>query len=401
VHPTAIAFGSSAHVVPESLRAVGGRLWVPKDAADKRAAASIPERERDYFFERLYPGEESATSRHLVARAMFGTVFDEGKGIADPESGTTQRAAYLDLAHVMLEGARDRAMIATVGPALEAYAKRTGIDPTLEPMRVFPAVHASMGGLWVDFERDARGAPLAASPRNHATNIPGLYAVGEAEYQYHGADRVSDNALVACLYAAELASAGVLAHRAAFIARGTEIPRSTFDKAERAAETDYRRILEQNADKPNRENAYTLHRELGEAMFRDCTVVRDNDVLGLLVAKLDELDERMTRVKTTDTGARNNQGAVFVRHLEGMMVLARVIALGARRRDESRGSHYKPAFPRRDDARFLKTTLALHGGPGEVRFVSDLEYACVGKGVHATDAVDTSVVEPDEVGVLR
>jgi succinate dehydrogenase / fumarate reductase flavoprotein subunit len=101
-------------------------------------------------------------------------------------------------------------------------------------------------------------------------------------------------------------------------------------------------------------------------------------------------------VKTPDTSARVNQGAQFVRHLENMLVLARVIAQGARNRDESRGAHYKPAFPKRDDQNFLRTTLAKHEKKGEVSFIREFDYAIGGQSIHVTDAVDTSLVTPRE-----
>jgi succinate dehydrogenase / fumarate reductase flavoprotein subunit len=131
-------------------------------------------------------------------------------------------------------------------------------------------------------------------------------------------------------------------------------------------------------------------------MLRDCTIERDNTVLDGVLAKLGELDERVKLVRSTDTSARVNQGAQFVRHLENMLVLARVIAQGARNRDESRGAHYKPAFPKRNDAEWQRTTLARHEQKGAVKFVRDFDYTCAGKSVHVTDAVDTSLVAPRE-----
>src|SRR4029079_15815974 len=108
--------------------------------------------------------------------------------------------------------------------------------------------------------------------------------------------------------------------------------------------------------------------------------------LDKVLEKLDELDERVKSVKTPDTSMRVNQGAQFVRHLENMLVLARVIAQGARNRDESRGAHYKPAFPKRDDEKFLRSTLAKHEAKGEVTFVREFDYQSAGQSVHITDA---------------
>ncbi|HTN85219.1 MAG TPA: succinate dehydrogenase flavoprotein subunit, partial [Sorangium sp.] len=121
-----------------------------------------------------------------------------------------------------------------------------------------------------------------------------------------------------------------------------------------------------------------------------------NDKLDKVLAKISELDERAKNIKCTDDSPRVNQGAQFVRHFQNMLVLARVIAEGARRRDESRGAHYKPEFPVRNDAEWQRTTLARHEEKGSVRFIREFDYACAGRSVHVTDAVDTSLVAPRE-----
>jgi succinate dehydrogenase / fumarate reductase flavoprotein subunit len=131
-------------------------------------------------------------------------------------------------------------------------------------------------------------------------------------------------------------------------------------------------------------------------MLRDCTIERHNDALDRLLGTITELEDRAGRIKCTDTAARVNQGAQFVRHLENMLVLARVIAQGARNRDESRGAHFKPDFPVRNDAAWARTTLARHEAKGSVKFIREFDYACAGQPVHVTDAVDTSLVAPRE-----
>ena len=175
-----------------------------------------------------------------------------------------------------------------------------------------------------------------------------------------------------------------------------DLPSSTFEKAEKRAQADYERILKQNQDKKNAENPYLLHQELGDTMLRDVTIERDNGKLATVLTKLDELDARVKNVKTPDTSTRVNQGAQFVRHLQNMLVLARVIAQGAKNRDESRGAHYKPAFPKRDDANWLRTTLAVHKAVGSVEYVRAFDYNCAGETVKVTDAVDASLVAPRE-----
>jgi succinate dehydrogenase / fumarate reductase flavoprotein subunit len=175
-----------------------------------------------------------------------------------------------------------------------------------------------------------------------------------------------------------------------------DLPSSIFEKAEKRERDDYERILSQNQNAANAENAYVIHQELGDTMLRDCTIERENAVLDKVIAKIGELDERTKRVRVTDTATRMNQGAQFVRHLENMLALARVIAQGARNRDESRGAHYKPAFPKRDDARFMRTTFAKYKGIGSLEYVKTFDYNCAGKSVHVTDDVDVSLVTPRE-----
>jgi succinate dehydrogenase / fumarate reductase flavoprotein subunit len=135
-------------------------------------------------------------------------------------------------------------------------------------------------------------------------------------------------------------------------------------------------------------------------MLVDCTIERHNPTLDSVLAKVEEIDERSKRVGVTDgaTG-KMNQGAQYVRHLKNMIVLARVIAQGARNRDESRGAHFKPETPQRDDEKWLRTTLAFHQGttngtPDSVRYVRELDYTLLGTRVHVTDAVDTTLVRP-------
>jgi succinate dehydrogenase / fumarate reductase flavoprotein subunit len=391
VHPTAIPGADKLRLISESARGEGGRVWVPKDKSDKRNPRDIPEKDRDYFLERMYPGYGNLVPRDIASRALFKTCFHEGRGIYNEKTGKNENEVYLDLTHKDEKFLRSK-----LAGILEIYEKFVGVDPYHNPMKVFPAVHYSMGGLWVDFERDARGSLKTGSPRNHATNIPGLYAVGEVDYQYHGANRLGANSLLSCIWGGMACGPAVASYQKNLDKSAFDLPKSYFEKAEKKAQEDYDRILKQNQDRKDAENPYLLHQELGDIMLRDCTIERDNATLDKVLAKIGELDERVKKVKTPDTSARVNQGAQFVRHLENMLVLARVIAQGARNRDESRGAHYKPAFPKRDDQNFLRTTLAKHDKKGEVNFIREFDYAIGGQSIHVTDAVDTSLVAPRE-----
>ena len=145
-------------------------------------------------------------------------------------------------------------------------------------MKVFPAVHYSMGGLWVDFEkRRATARSKTGSPRNHATNIPGLYAVGEVDYQYHGANRLGANSLLSCIYGGMVTGPGDGELPEEPRRRARSICRRRSSRRPRSASaTNYERILKQNQDAKDAENPYLLHEELGEIMLRDCTIERHN-----------------------------------------------------------------------------------------------------------------------------
>lgn len=391
VHPTAIPGADKLRLISESARGEGGRVWVPKDKADKRGPKDIPEKERDYFLERMYPGYGNLVPRDIASRAIFKVCFHEGRGVFNEKTSRNENEVYLDLTHK-----DEKFLRMKLAGILEIYEKFVGVDPYHNPMKVFPAVHYSMGGLWVDYEPDARGSLKTGSPRNHSTNIPGLYAVGEVDYQYHGANRLGANSLLSCIYGGMACGPSVASYQKTLQKSAFDLPKSIFEKAEKKATENYNRILTQNADDHKSENAYLIHQELGDTMLRDCTIERHNKKIDAVLEKIDELEERSKRIRTTDTSVRVNQGAQFVRHLENMLVLARVIALGARNRDESRGAHYKPDFERRDDAAWLRTTLAVHEGPGSVKFIREFDYSIGGKSLHVTDAVDTSLVTPRE-----
>ena len=391
VHPTAIPGADKLRLISESARGEGGRVWVPKDGKDKRHPKEIPEKERDYFLERMYPGYGNLVPRDIASRALFKTCFHEGRGIFNEKTGKNENEVYLDLTHKDEKALRNK-----LEGVLEIYEKFAGTDPYKNPMKVFPAVHYSMGGLWVDYEKDARGSLKTGSPRNHSTNIPGLYAVGEVEYQYHGANRLGANSLLSCIWGGMATGPAVATYTKNLAKSSFDLPKSIFDKSEKRAQDNYERILKQNQDKKDAENPYRLHEELGDTMLRDCTIERHNDKLEKVLEKISELDERVKNVKTPDSSARVNQGAQFVRHLENMLVLARVVATGAKNRDESRGAHYKPKFEKRNDADWLRTTLAKHEEKGSVKFIRELDYSISGTAIHVTDAVDTTLVTPRE-----
>ncbi len=391
VHPTAIPGADKLRLISESVRGEGGRVWVPRDVKEQRAGRDVPESGRDYFLEEKYPGYGNLVPRDIASRELFKKCFHEKRGIYNRETQRSENEVYLDVTHLPREILHKK-----LAGVLEIYEKFVGEDPYVNPMRVFPAVHYSMGGLWVDFDRSPSGSLVLGSPRNQATNVPGLYACGEADYQYHGANRLGANSLLSCLWAGMVTGPAIAAYRKNMKRSAWDLPSSLFEKAERREQKAFEAILGLDGD----ENPYTLHEELAHTMLVDCTIERHNPTLDRVLAKIEEIDERARRIGVTDTATgKMNQGAQYVRHLRNMITLSRVIALGARNRDESRGAHFKPEFPQRDDANWLRTTMAMHepgaeGAHDGVRFVRQVDYTLLGERCHVTDAVDVSLVPP-------
>src|ERR1700678_4343902 len=175
VHPTCIPGEDKLRLMSESARGEGGRVWVPKTAGDKRDPKSIPQSERWYFLEEWYPKYGNLVPRDIATRAIFKVVFEHNLGIDG------KPMVYLDLTHI-----DPKILDRKLEGILEIYEKFVGDDPRKVPMKIFPGMHYTMGGLWVDFKQ--------------MTNIPGIFAAGECEYQYHGANRLGANSLVSCIY---------------------------------------------------------------------------------------------------------------------------------------------------------------------------------------------------------
>src|SRR5213082_606672 len=187
VHPTAIPGEDKHRLMSESARGEGGRVWVPKQKGDKREARSIPESERWYFLEDWYPKYGNLVPRDVATRAIHKVVYEHNLGIDG------QPMVYLDLTHI------DRATLdRKLEGILEIYEKFVGDDPRDTPMKIFPGMHYTMGGLWVDFKQ--------------ATSIPGIFACGECEYSYHGANRLGANSLVSCIYGGFVAGPQAIAY---------------------------------------------------------------------------------------------------------------------------------------------------------------------------------------------
>jgi succinate dehydrogenase flavoprotein subunit len=330
VHPTAIPGEDKLRLMSESARGEGGRVWVPKKPGDSRPAKSVPENERFYFLEEWYPKWGNLVPRDIATRAIHRIVYQEKLGI------NGQAAVYLDVTHIPKE-TLDRKLEGI----LEIYEKFLGVNPRTEPMKVFPAMHYTMGGIWVNGE-------------DQATNVSGIYAAGECEYQYHGANRLGANSLVSCIFGGGLTGPAAVKY-ARGLEKGAESGSSSVFERERKRQEEKNQAL---ISSDGTENPMTIWRELGEIMTEHVTVTRINKNLELTEAKLRALSERMENVNLSDRTRWSNQTLNFARELDNMLILARVITLGALARNESRGAHYKSDFPNRDDANWLKTTRA-------------------------------------------
>jgi len=351
VHPTAIPGEDKLRLMSESARGEGGRVWVPKKPGDARAPRAIPENERFYFLEEWYPKYGNLVPRDIATRAIHKVVYELKLGAGG------EAAVYLDLTHIP-RSVLDRKLEGI----LEIYERFLGVDPREEPMKVFPAMHYTMGGLWVDND-------------NQASSVPGIFAAGECEYQYHGANRLGANSLVSCIHGGMLAGPAAVRY-AQNLDKGCDaVGTAVFGREQQRQQEINGALLKQEGQ----ENPFVIWKEMGQWMTEHVTVNRYNKKLEQTDAKLLELLERFRRINLSDRTQWSNQTLSFTRELENMLVLARVITLGALARDESRGAHYKPDFPERNDADWLKTTRAKFAD-GKIK----LEY----------EPVDTSLLPP-------
>jgi succinate dehydrogenase / fumarate reductase flavoprotein subunit len=349
VHPTAIPGIDKLRLMSESARGEGGRVWVPRDPAEKRRGEQVPVSERFYFLEEKYPAYGNLVPRDIATREIFDICVNQKLGVFG------ENQVYLDVTEI------DKKLIdIKLGGILEIYEKFVGEDPRVTPMRIFPAVHYSMGGIWVDFAKSDSGSLIEENPRNHQTNITGLYAAGECDYQYHGANRLGANALLSCLATGYLIGPGVVAYAHNLEKPAKDLPSTLFESAQKKEQEYYSQLSKSTGT----ENSYRLHQELGEIMTANVTVVRENKKLAETDVKLQELTERVKHVSIQDNSSWTNQLVPFTRHLRNMLSLARVITLGALARNESRGAHYKPEFPDRNDPDWLKTTIAEYTPDG-------------------------------------
>lgn len=317
IHPTAIPGDDKLRLMSESARGEGGRIWTYKDG------------EPWYFLEEKYPAYGNLVTRDIATREIFDVCVNQKLGI------NGENMVYLDLSH------KDpKELDVKLGGIMEIYEKFVGDDPRKVPMKIFPAVHYSMGGLWVDFEQQ--------------TNIPGIFACGECDYSQHGGNRLGANSLLSAIYGGMVAGPNAIKYMDNLETHVEDLPDAIFEAKVKEEEDKFEQMMSMRGE----ENAYQLHQELGKIMTDNVTVVRENDRLLEADKKIEELQARWEKINMDDTSRWSNQAVMFTRQLKNMLHLARVITMGAYHRDESRGAHYKPEFPDRLDSEWLKTTIA-------------------------------------------
>lgn len=317
IHPTAIPGDDKLRLMSESARGEGGRIWTYKDGKPW------------YFLEEKYPAYGNLVPRDIATREIFHVCVDQKLGI------NGENMVYLDLSH------KDpKELDVKLGGIIEIYEKFMGDDPRKIPMKIFPAVHYSMGGMWVDY--------------NQMTNIKGLFAAGECEYQYHGANRLGANSLLSAIFGGMVSGPKAVEYVRGLSKATEDVSTSVFEREVKLRTSQYEKLLTMDGT----ENAYVIHKELGEWMTNNMTVVRYNNKLEDTINKIKELKQRYSKINMTDTARWSNQGVAFTRQLWNMLELSEAMTKSALLRNESRGAHYKPEFQDRNDEQFLKTTIA-------------------------------------------
>lgn len=347
IHPTAIPGIDKLRLMSESARGEGGRIWVPGDSSktilspDGQMIPCGKTGEPWYFLEEMYPAFGNLVPRDIGAREIL-RICELGMGAEG------RMEVFLDVSHLSAEKKQKLDAI------LEIYQKFTGDDPRKVPMRIFPAVHYSMGGGWVDWPA-ADDADRSERFRQ-MTNLPGCFNVGESDYQYHGANRLGANSLLSCIFSGLVVGQEIPHYLASLSSSYRDCPSSIFDEAIKTEEN----IRQELMGRHGSENVHRLHDELSDLLVCNVTVKRNNQDLAWTYDKILDIKERYRNISLDDHSQFANQTYIFAHQFDAMLDLALVITKGALLRNEFRGAHFKPEFPQRDDENFLKTTIATY-----------------------------------------
>ncbi|MFE2124977.1 fumarate reductase/succinate dehydrogenase flavoprotein subunit [Streptomyces amritsarensis] len=322
IHPTCIPrtgdHQSKLTLMSESLRN-DGRIWVPRAKGDTRPAADIPEAERDYYLERIYPSFGNLVPRDIASRAAKN-VCDEGRGV-----GPGGQGVYLDFADAIRRMGRDK-VAEKYGNLFEMYERITAENPYEVPMRIYPAVHYTMGGLWVDYDLQ--------------TTVPGLFAIGEANFSDHGANRLGASALMQGLADGYFVLPSTINDYLARHPRRDTVDDTHPEAAATVRETRERleRLLAVDGDR----TPDSFHREIGELMWEYCGMARSEQGLRKALDRIPQIrDEFWRRIKVPGTGDEFNQSLEKANRIVDYLELAELMCLDALHRAESCGGHFR------------------------------------------------------------
>jgi succinate dehydrogenase / fumarate reductase flavoprotein subunit len=351
IHPTCIPvngdYQSKLTLMSESLRN-DGRIWVPQKPGDNRPPASIPESERDYYLERKYPSYGNLAPRDISSRAAK-EACDQGKGV-----GQTGRGVYLDFADA-IGRLGQRTIAERYGNLFDMYAHITGENPYQSPMRIYPAVHYVMGGLWVDYRL--------------MSNIPGLFVLGEANFSDHGANRLGASALMQGLADGYFTAPYTITDYLAGVKPGSSDVKAT-EFAQ--AESDVSQRLKKLQDVKGKHSSQAFHRELGKLVWEYCGMARTKEGLTKALGLIPELRERFWKeVSVPGSGAGMNQGLENAARVADFLEFAEVMCTDAITREESCGAHFREEYQTEEGE--------AQRNDAEYSFVSAWEYAGEGK----------------------
>ena len=362
IHPTCIpsgdAFQSKLTLMSESLRN-DGRVWLPQRPGDQRPANDVPEKDRDYFLERMYPTYGNMTPRDVASRRAR-ELCNEGRGV-----GPGRRSVYLDLGDAIKKEGRDT-IAARYGNLMTMYERISGEDPYKMPMRIYPAPHYTMGGLWVDYQL--------------MSSIPGLFVLGEANYSEHGANRLGASALMQGLadgyfIAPSTVTAWLAGHPGESI-------KPDHPACLEALESTQRRIgalLHSKGDIP----VDSFHRELGTVMIDRCGISRDADGLKEGIQQVSEIEHRFHhQLRVPGEADGPNAELEKALRVSDFFGLAQLMLRDALAREESCGAHFRKEHQspegeaRRDDVNFSHIAAWEHNGDGEpIRHAEPLHFS--------------------------
>ncbi|WP_310993672.1 fumarate reductase/succinate dehydrogenase flavoprotein subunit [Aequorivita marina] len=325
IHPTALPQTSDSQskltLMSESLRN-DGRIWVPKKKGDTRKPNEIPEEERDYYLERRYPSFGNLAPRDIASRAAKERI-DAGHGV-----GQLKNAVYLDFKHA-IKNLGKHVIEDRYGNLFTMYKKITGINAYTEPMKISPAAHFSMGGLWVDYEL--------------MTTIPGLYAIGECNYADHGANRLGANSLLQ----ASIDGYFILPNTINNYLEGElkekhpGVEHSEFAKVEREVKAQIDKIIAINGSR----TVDDFHRELGKVMWQECAMSRNKEGLNRAISQIKTIGKEFWKdVKVT--GGKNEMNTELEKalRLADFIELAELMCIDALQREESCGAHFREEY---------------------------------------------------------